>query len=124
MFEYVKKITVLTEGGKDISKTITFIKGWQITINSTLGLWSDLKEENYSFLLTRKINQDCLENFFNKIRQAGGSCVNPTPIQFIRSFKKLFSTIFLQPSTGSNCEEDEDFEYYLNNVKNMGMFLF
>lgn len=43
-------------------------------------------------------------------------------IQFVRSFKKLFSTIFFQPSTvikkrnktqqGSNCEEDDDFECY------------
>ncbi|KYN30270.1 hypothetical protein ALC57_00268 [Trachymyrmex cornetzi] len=42
------------------------------------------------------------------IRQQGGNCVNPTPIQFTRAFKKLFSIKLLQSSDTKNCAPDSD----------------
>lgn len=119
MLEYIKSIKI-THCSKDMNKTniVSFLTGWQVTIKSTMLLWEDVKHENFKFLLTRRINQDCVENFFSKIRQANGCCVNPTPIQFIRSFKKLFSTIFLNVSEGSNCEDD--FDMFLTKINSMG----
>ena len=39
------------------------------------------------------------------MRRQGGCAINPTPIQFKRAFKKLFTLKFL--NTGfENCEED------------------
>jgi len=71
-------------------------------------LWDKLKSCNFPFLQTRRINQDCLENFFGTTRQQGGNCFNPTPIQFMRAFKKLFSTKILLHSETQNCIEDKD----------------
>lgn len=123
MIDFIQSISIISHKEKDITKTVSFLTGWLVTINATILLWEDVKKEHFQFLLTRRINQDCVENFFSKIRQANGCCVNPTPIQFIRSFKKLFSTLFLQVSEGSNCEED--FDMFLSKINNMGKsFLF
>jgi len=43
------------------------------------------------YLLTRRFNQDALENFFGNVRNQIGNSYNPTPIQFYYAFKKLFS---------------------------------
>jgi hypothetical protein len=32
-------------------------------------LWDELKAANAKFLLTKKLNQDCLENFFGAVRE-------------------------------------------------------
>ncbi len=57
--------------------------------------------------MTRRLNQDPLENFFGSIRQQGGNANNPTPIQFRQAFRKLFYKHFLEQSSG-NCAEDVD----------------
>jgi hypothetical protein len=56
---------------------------------------------------TRRLNQDPLEIFFGCIRQQGGNCDTPTPVQFTRAFRKLFFDNFLSPSNG-NCTADID----------------
>lgn len=92
--------------GKYVTKTVSFISGWQMTIKAVLELWKMLKEKGYTFFLTRHLNQDCLENFFGQIRNCSGNSRNPTPIQFCRAFKKmLFLKYFNQEDTG-NCMKD------------------
>lgn len=51
------------------------------------------------------MNQDCLENYFGSLRQQSGNAVNPTPIQFFRSFMKLFCMDFFHSDT-QNCADD------------------
>jgi len=68
----------------------------QITIKSMMPLWKKLKCHNFPYIQTGRINQDCVENFSGCIRQQGGNCLNPTPIQFLRTFKKLFNMKMLQ----------------------------
>lgn len=68
-------------------------------------LWEYLHEKGYQFLLTRRINQDALENTFGYIRQQNGNCINTIPIQFIRSFRKLFCTRFFY-NDSENCAAD------------------
>ena len=41
-----------------------------------------MKEEGCKYLLTHKLNQDCLENFFSAVRSLGGQDTNPNPVQF------------------------------------------
>lgn len=53
---------------------------WQITITGVIQLWEVLKCHNFPYLQTRKINQDCVENFFGSVRQQGGDCLNLTLI--------------------------------------------
>lgn len=105
---YFKSIKCVDEKGKDRKNSFKFISGWLITISAFLNLWEDLRTTGTTLLYTRRFNQDCLENFFSKIRQQSGNNVNPTPIQFSRSFRKLFSLNYFNQSEGANCIEDFD----------------
>ncbi|KAL4092242.1 hypothetical protein QTP88_026776 [Uroleucon formosanum] len=81
-----------------------------ITISSLKMLWYSLnptKNPNYVFY-TRCLNQDCLENLFCYFRQQHGNNLNPTPIEFSRSFKKIFCANYFKHSLGANCIEDLD----------------
>nr|CAI5838074.1 unnamed protein product [Callosobruchus analis] len=106
-YEMFKNLQVLDWKGDDVTKTIKCVKGWQVTINGMINLWDVLKTnyEELQFLYTRNVNQDCLENFFGCLRQQGGNCVNPTSIQFIRSFRRYFCIDMLHSGT-ENCERD------------------
>lgn len=100
-----RDLKVTNEQGTDFTNKMKFITGFQISINSLLNLWSYLQSKKATFLFTRRLNQDCLENFFGIVRQQNANCVNPTPIQFKRTFKKLFCVRIL--NTGSeNCQSD------------------
>ncbi|KAG5873519.1 hypothetical protein JTB14_026605 [Gonioctena quinquepunctata] len=103
-----REMRVLTGNKKDVTNRMKFIKAWQITISAILSLWPILKEKGLNKLFTRRLNQDCLENFFGKIRQQSGNCKNPTPIQFQRGFKKLFALGYFEQTEGTNCLEEFD----------------
>ena len=77
------------------------------TINAIVSIWEKIHQEGIaSFLVTRQLNQDPLENFFGSIRQQGGNSDNPTPIQLIRAYRKLFHVDLL--TVASNCEIDDN----------------
>lgn len=101
-FKNVKFISKTT--GVDITNKIKFAKCAIITLKSLLSLWENDKKPIY----TRRLNQDCLENFFGTIRNQGGNCLNPTPIQFTRAFKKLFCMKYFEQAEGANCLDDLD----------------
>lgn len=102
-----KKITAINrKKGTNTTNKIKSFKNFQITIQSIIMLSRDLKDEGFNFIFTRRLNQDPLENFFGAIRQQGGNCRDPTPIQFRRAFSKLFITNMLKSSPSSNCQED------------------
>lgn len=90
MMLFIKSIKVFNTQGKDVTSIIKCLKCWLITINGIKQLWQVTHSSGFKYLFTRRVNQDCLENFFGSIRQQGGNSVNPTPIQFERTFKKLF----------------------------------
>lgn len=92
----------------NITKKVKFIKCLQISINSIIQLFNYLNNTaGFDYLFSRRLNQDCLENHFGKIRRENGNCFNPTPIQFIRTFKKL-QCVNLLNSGAENCEADWD----------------
>ena len=65
------------------SRKLPCISGWRMAINCVLQLWSELRDEHhFKFLLTNRLNQDCLENVFSVIRGKGGQRDNPDPLQF------------------------------------------
>lgn len=101
-----ENIQVLTPEGKDVTKTIKFINGWRMTIKSVLILWEEFKGKGFKYLFTRNLNQDCIENFFDQIRNCCGNAKNPTPIQFARAFKNIFALRYFDQTEGSNCMED------------------
>lgn len=92
----------------NITKKIKFINSFKISINSVIHLFNFLRDTaGFKYLLTRRLNQDCLENHFGKIRSENGNCINPTPIQFHRTFRKL-QCVNLLNSGAENCEGDSD----------------
>lgn len=82
--------------------------GLKQSIYSVLLLWEDLKRDGYKFLLTRRLHQDPLENFFSIIRRRSGNNVNPTAKSFRQSVQWNMLMKLLQKADHSNCEEDED----------------
>ena len=58
------------------------IEGLQLTILGIGSLMKDLKNEGYKYVLTRRLQQDALENYFSFIREKGGWNKNPTARQF------------------------------------------
>lgn len=118
MLESIKKMKVyrISQSGKvDITNRFNGPYCFQVTIRSVMGLFEDLNKEGLKHLKTRRLNQDCLENFFGKIRQQQGNAVNPTPVQFMSAFKKLTCLDFLDTLGTFNCEEDAD-ETLLNRL--------
>lgn len=59
-----------------------FQKGVLITNSSIKALLEDLKKRlpGIEYLLTHKVNQDCLENFFSHLRLKGGFNDHPSPL--------------------------------------------
>lgn len=110
MLEFIKSIRVINRPTQeDVTNQLRCLKGLQMTLNGVLALWKHLSED-YAllFLMTRRLNQDPLENFFGLIRQQGANSDNPTPLQFTRAFRKLFVDTFLTPLPSGNCAEDFD----------------
>lgn len=66
------KLVILNQKGEDITSNMNFINCWQVTINGILKLWNTLKMSGFKYLKTRRVNQDCIENFFGCVRQQGG----------------------------------------------------
>ena len=85
------------------------LAGWKMAINVLLQLWDDLHTNHgLAFLLTNRLNQDCVENLFSIIRGKGGHRDNPDPCQFRQAFRQVMVDAILLPSPKANCEEDVD----------------
>jgi hypothetical protein len=81
-----------TKDGKSVlhsSRYASFL-GWFVNIKTLKELYSDhVKKGELKFLLTFKLSQDPLENFFSSIRMSCGNNNNPTSIQFKSAFQSL-----------------------------------
>ncbi|CAI6353484.1 unnamed protein product [Macrosiphum euphorbiae] len=108
----ILKLNTITNTWDNVINTynIMFVHGWLVSIAGLLRLHSNLSKENNKVqtIYTSKLNQYCLENFFGIIRTQNGNCINPTPIQFKRTFKKLFSLNYFQHLENANCIDDVD----------------
>ena len=73
---------------------------WQLgiktAINSLRDLYTDTigNEEynfdgHFSFMMTSRLNQDCLENLFSRVRAIGGDNCHPGPFEFMRRMRVL-----------------------------------
>ena len=109
MIKWFSTLKVINNCGKNITNQMQFIQGWQITLSSFIGLWEQLSNNNdFEYILPRRLNQDPIENLFSILRRKGGSSDNPTPIMFGRLFRQSFSTELLKVSKSTNCQDDED----------------
>jgi len=117
MISTLKVYKQLNDGLKDVTNSLSFINGWLITIRSIQEIWKKLKNVGFDFLLTRRLNQDCLENFFDAFRSLNGNALNPTPLQFLNSFKKLFFIHYSNLGNTGNCLDD--YNTILTNFSNI-----
>jgi DNA transposase THAP9 len=105
--EMLKSLKAVDSHGNDVTNQVKCIAGWQLTLSAVINLWPHLNSiYNFEFLLTRRLNQDALENFFSVIRQHGGNCVNPTALTYSRLFRQVCCNTLFKPVIGSNCEID------------------
>lgn len=87
---YFKRLEIKDKNNVDITTKVKFINSLLISINSVINLYYYLRDNaGFQYILTRRLNQDCLENHFGKITNDNGNCINPTPIQFHRTFRKF-----------------------------------
>ncbi|XP_064462001.1 uncharacterized protein LOC135372284 [Ornithodoros turicata] len=83
------------------------VRGWQITIRAVLALWEDL-HQNFGFdhLLTRRLNQDPLENMFGQFQQMHGCNETPNAFQFVAGLKHTLAGRLMKLPSRGNCEAD------------------
>lgn len=105
--KFFSEVQVVSKNGENCTNRVKCIKYIRVTISGLLHLWEMVKTFKYDYLLTRRLNQDCLENYFGFVRQQNGNCINPTPIQFQRTFKKSLCLNLFNSGT-ENCEADSD----------------
>ena len=69
MENFLKKFDVFQSNGKLKTSKDPWQIGIQCSINATRALHNDLVVHGqFKYLLTARVNQDCLENFFSRIR--------------------------------------------------------
>lgn len=83
-------------------------KGWMLTLTSLSMLYDELKQQKFEYLMTKRLNQDCLENFFSCIRGTGGHRTHPTAYELQNSFCVICVNSWVQLSKSQNCENDGD----------------
>ena len=65
-------------------------------------------QQNFKFILTNRLTQDCAENLFSIIRGKGGFRDNPDASQFKEAFKYVVAYKLFVQSGKSNCKIDND----------------
>ena len=88
--------------------SIDSIRGLRQTIKGVKKVWDLCQAAGCSFLCTRRLNQDALENFFSVVRQRGGGMDNPDPIHFRHLYKHASLNHLLSAPTTSSCADDGD----------------
>lgn len=85
------------------------IDGWKLSIKATSALWKDLRDNHhFCYLLTNRLNQDCVENLFSILRGKGGHRDNPSAMEFRAAFRQVAFDHILEQFAGSNCGADMD----------------
>lgn len=109
---YIQNVR-LHEGKK---KTVYCLNGIEHTLRGTLLLWEDICEfnENIDFLLTKRLNQDVVENLFSLLRAKGGNNKNPSVHEINMLLAKILSMNLFQYSPSGNCINDEETMIHIN----------
>ena len=105
MLSVVKQLKVVGRNGSSVA-----LKPWQkgmlLSTNTVLSLHRELVANgDYTFLLTCRLTQDCLENLFSQIRGMGDA--HPSAVRFRMSLKHItVSQLLHVPKTSSYDRDD------------------
>lgn len=104
--ETMKKIIKVNHKGEKSRPPC--LDGMLLTMNGIMEFHEEEKMNGKEYILTSRLNQDALENFFSVIRQRGGYNRNPTVRTFRTAFRiAAINSLMKAPST-ANCEPDDD----------------
>lgn len=67
----------------------TFQKGILLSIKSLKALYRDLHEMGITFILTHRLNQDCLENFFSQVRGKMRFKEHPNTVECLYNIRSI-----------------------------------
>ena len=100
---------------------LPFQKGFMTSIRSLFGLFSDLKKINVKYILTSRLNQDCLENLFSRIRGLGHFYDHPLPIDVKYRMRLLLlgsnaNKISLSNSTSVASDDDGEDSFMISHL--------
>ena len=102
--QWLETVTPLGKSG-----VLPCLEGWKMCINSLLQLWEFLENSHsLKFLLTNRLNQDCLDNFFSVMRNRGGHRDNPNSVEFRADYRAVAIDSLFVKSQNTNCIEDID----------------
>ena len=91
--------------------------GLVISIRSLRLLHEELRNLwNVRYIMTSRRNQDCLENFFSRIRAFGGPHSHPHAVEFRYRLKLLLLGSRVKASSGSNVEGQDDMDYLCSDL--------
>ena len=93
-----------------VKHLLPFQKGLLMCIRSLKGLFEDLQSSyGLHYLLTSRLTQDCLENFFSVVRGMGRQYNHPLPTDVTRRIRWLIlGAGGIKVSRNTNCQEDDD----------------
>ena len=88
---------------------LPFQKGFLMSITAVKGLFASLQAlYNVQYILTARLNQDCLENFFSQLRGIGHHYDHPTPAEVKHRFRLLLVARNCVDLNNSNVRRDGD----------------
>jgi len=109
MTELFKNMNVIDNSNEsDITYNVEFINGWLISISGLIMSWETLNptiNREYA-LCTHWLNENFLDNWFDKLKKSKLNDLKLTSIQFVRKFNILFCKDYFQYIPGLNCNED------------------
>lgn len=96
-----------TTGRDNSIQSDTFLS-FQITIQSIVRLFEDMKLEGFQSIFTRRLSRQSLDQLFDAIRhqQPGGHSPEPLPIQFMRAFSEMYLVNMMKSSAEGEREPD------------------
>ena len=109
--QWIRCWTVVNEGTGAVQNMLPFQKGWICTISSLQSLLQELiGGGTFTFLATRRLNQDAVENLFSVIRRnKGGFNNHPNAIHCMSMLGMLSCNMLMSlKSPGRNCTDDDD----------------
>lgn len=108
IFENLQKISFKNKDGqrKKILTRPPCFDGVVQTIEAVLQFYKEECSDKDSYILTRKLNQDIIENLFARFRQKGGYNRNPTAKVLRTIFRSNLVNSFIKLSKSKNCEDE------------------
>lgn len=103
IIEYIKGLRTINGTPVIAYARKTGFLGMIISLHNVVQIYETFIKPSNGYLLTYKLSQDHLENFFSAVRSKGGYSNNPTCYQFTNIFKKLLVHADVKESKYANC---------------------